>query len=86
MSNWVTRQMTHYRFKTLLLSASLSVLALTGAASADTVKIGLLVQLTGASSADGQDGEDQEEAHAPQENLRAGELHLVSDRRHQMPF
>ena len=33
-----------------------------------------------------QDGEDQEEAHAPQENLRAGELHLVSDRRHQMPF
>ena len=33
-----------------------------------------------------QDGEDEEEAHAPQENLRAGELHLVSDRRHQMPF
>ncbi len=33
-----------------------------------------------------QDGEDEEEAHAPQKNLRAGELDLVSDRRHQLPF
>jgi branched-chain amino acid transport system substrate-binding protein len=55
MSNWFTRRTTHYRLRTLLLSASLSVLALTGTASADTVKIGLLVQLTGASSADGQE-------------------------------
>ena len=33
-----------------------------------------------------QHGEDEEQAHAPQEDLRAGELHLVSDRRHQLPF
>jgi branched-chain amino acid transport system substrate-binding protein len=55
MSNWSTQPNTGYRLKTLLLSVSLSILALTAAASAGTVKIGLLVQLTGASSADGQE-------------------------------
>jgi branched-chain amino acid transport system substrate-binding protein len=41
--------------RTLALSTALSTLAFAATAHADVVKIGLLVQLTGASSADGQE-------------------------------
>ena len=47
-----------------------------------------LVGLTGLTIEDDrkQNGKDEEEAHAPKEDLRAGELNLVGNWRHQMPF